>query len=334
MNEWLIIGSISAGVGIVAFVVIQLIARQRARAEARALEALSNPEIDLRSHDELTFGPLTQPLAERMPVSESDQEQMVQLLRQAGYYSRTALIEYAAVRFALVIFPLVITCLLALLVPKNLMVSVLIGGGIVTGLLYSIPRVVVAFRARARIRQIERGLPVFVDLLSLGLLGGQTIHSAMQRVTQELSRSYPALAHELEIVRVQASLNTLSHALEQWAERVDITEVHNLVVILTQAERQGVDITDALFEYATNFRVNLRQRADAQANRASVWLVFPTILCLWFPAAIILLGPVFHEIRIKSDEARELQTEIQEQATIPNASTNTNQVPTPPVPSR
>jgi len=83
--------------------------------------------------------------------------------------------------------------------------------------------------------------------------------------------------------------------LQQLSDRVRVPEVRNLALILVQSERLGTDIGAALMEFSASFRATLKQRAEAQANRASFWMTFPTILCLWVSAAIILIGPLYYE---------------------------------------
>ena len=62
-----------------------------------------------------------------------------------------------------------------------------------------------------------------------------------------------------------ARRSTRCHALEQLADRVRVPEVHNMVLILTQSNRLGVDMSSALLEFASNFRTTIRQRADTRA---------------------------------------------------------------------
>ena len=44
---------------------------------------------------------------------------------------------------------------------------------------------------------------------------------------------------------------------------------------------------------ADNFRLTSRQRAEAQANRTSFWMLFPSVFCFWVAAAIMLVGPAY-----------------------------------------
>jgi len=38
-------------------------------------------------------------------------------------------------------------------------------------------------------------------------------------------------------------------------------------------------------------QVNARQRAEAAANRANFFMIFPTVLCLMMAAGLVLAGP-------------------------------------------
>lgn len=306
MTEWTWLGVIFAAVFVVSFGLLQWANAQRERVRRRRLQGEPG-ELGTDSSPDLVLGPATGVLAGQLPITGVKGEELRSELQQAGFYRRTALQEYAAVRAVLIFLPLVLAGLLALLVERRFAWPVLMGGVILAGLGYSLPRVYINAVARGRRRQIEKALPVAVDLIALGLLSGQNILLALRRVSTEMKRPFPVLAEELEIVREQAELNTLPHALSQFAERVQLGEVRNLAVILSQSQRQGSDAAPALMEFASNFRVNLRQRADAQANRAGFWLVFPSIFCLWVPAFLILVGPIFFEFFHKRQEAGQLQ---------------------------
>jgi tight adherence protein C len=265
--------------------------RQRllARSEADA--------TDMESKAELLLGDLTPALAAQVPMGNETRHDLQKELKAAGYYRKAALLEYGAVRTILVVTPLVVAGLLALFVEPLQVPSVLIGGGIIALMGYSIPRIFIYFRAKVRGRYIEQGLPLTIDMLTLCLSAGQNILMALQRVCTEIRFSHPVLADELDIVRQQAELRSLPHALQQWSERVQVDEVRNLTMILIQSERLGTDTCSALLEYSNNLRTNLRQRADAKANKTMFWMLFPTLLCLWIPAAIVLIGPAVLEFQ-------------------------------------
>src|SRR5947208_12308330 len=118
-----------------------------------------------------------------------------------------------AVRTVLVLLPLFAAGVLALLVEPEQVGNVLIGGGVLALLGFSLPRVHLAIRGRTRCRAIERGLPLAIDLLTLCLSAGQNLLDAMRQVTGQLRTTHPVLAQELAIVRQQAELHSLENAL-------------------------------------------------------------------------------------------------------------------------
>lgn len=275
-----------------------LIARQMDdRRTRRRLRDESTDKDDSLTKHELLLGELTPAFAAQLPVALTDQADIAKELKTAGYYGTTAILEYAAVRAVLVIVPLISTGVFALMVDQQEMMKVLIGGAIVTGLGYSLPRIYLHIRGKERIRKLENALPVAVDMLTLCMTGGQTLQASLGRVSKELAPAHPLMAAELAITQRHAELSSLPHALKQLADRIPVGEIRNLAIILAQAERLGSETGTALLEYSTNLRTGLKQRADTRANQAMFWMLFPTILCLWIPAAILLVGPAILEFR-------------------------------------
>jgi pilus assembly protein TadC len=314
MAEWMWIATVFAAAFLVSFAFLQLVHMQRERARRRqslAAAAMGDDVDDVAP--ELVLGGMTPTLAGQLPVFDPDKrKQLVLELQQAGFYRPTALTEFTAVRAVLVIMPLFFAGLLMLLIDQKHALLVLIGGISASALGYSLPRVYINSVARRRQREIEKGLPFAVDLLALGLLGGQNVMLALQRVCAEMRSAFPLLSSDLDIVRRQAELTSLRHALTQFADRVRVPEARNLVIILNQSQRQGTDIAPALMEFSNSFRSNLRQQADTRANQASVWLIFPSIAFLWGPAFAVLLAPVAFDFRAKRSETQLMLLENRE----------------------
>ena len=292
------------------------------------------PDTSEDSVHEMVLGDMTDAFAGQLPGSERDRDQVLPLLRQGGYYRPTALLEYQAVRAVLVITPMVIGIAASLLVQKSQIPWVLGGAVLLAVVGFAVPRVYLAVQARKRVREIERGLPVFADLLSISLLAGQSLFAGMQRAADQLRRTFPGLASELDIVLTQAELLSLSVAFEQWATRSQVPEIRNVAVILTQSQKLGNDPSTVLMEFANNMRTNLRQRADAQAQRTTFIALFPTILFMWVPALVLLVGPIYFDFAEKrrvnrealraSDEEMKLRQKTLLSPTLPTVPTMTD----------
>lgn len=288
MDEWLPLIGIFLGVTGLFLALYLLFRRPPQPDRTRPADAEPPPRP-------LVFGPLTTPLSEQLPLRSAARVELLQDLRVAGFYRPTALVEYMAIRAVLILVPLIAAGVVALLVEPELVGNVLIGGGVLALLGFSLPRIHLYIRGRARARAIERGLPLAIDLLTLCLSAGQNLLAALHQVATQLERTQPVLAQELAIVRQQADLHSLEHALRQWADRVRLPEVRNLALLLIQSEKLGTDAATTLQELSTNFRTTARQRAEAQANRTSFWMLMPSVFCFWVAAAIILIGPAYLE---------------------------------------
>lgn len=265
--------------------------RRRQHIEQR----LRGSVVDDGSPSPLILGELTPALAEQIPVSDEDRGDLQKELRIAGYYRPSALLEYRALRTVLVVVPLLTAGVLALFTATiGQAVIVWLAAAIVAGLGYSLPRIWLYYRGRSRQHAIERGLPTALDMLTLCLSAGLNVVLSLERVAREMRGAYPVLADELAIIRRQAELRSLEFALGQFADRVDMPQVRNIAVILSQSQGLGTDAARVLTEYADDLRIGMRQRADELANKAPLKLLFPAYL-LVFGAAILIFSPVAME---------------------------------------
>jgi tight adherence protein C len=292
MFEWLTLTLLFLIISGLAFSFYVWLEERRQRAELRATTADEPPEDTTAV---MVLGRLTPVLAQQAPIRPEKQPAVRQELREAGYYHPTALTDYQAIRAVLIFLPLLLAGVLGALARRDDIPRVVIVGGALAVVGFGLPRLYIQYRARQRAREIEHGLPVAVDLIGLCLTGGQNILSAVASVCDEVRAPYPVLADEMLIVREQARMSNLPYALQQFADRTNHPDVRNLALALSQSEQLGTDISAGLLEYVNNLRVSMRHRAEARANRASFWLLFPTILCLWLPAVLVLFAPVYQE---------------------------------------
>jgi tight adherence protein C len=282
--------------------VASIVSARRRRLEQRLRRTGSDPMMGsdpgVTSTPELILGEqLTPALAGTLPMDAEVRTSLQRDLRAAGYYKPTALMEYAAVRALLVLLPLIGAALAMWLTDEGREVVIIwLVAGLLAILGFSLPRVYLYFKAKSRHFQIERGLPIAIDMLTLCLSAGLNVLNSLERVTHELHFAYPALGEEFAIVRRQAELRSLDFALIQFAERVNMPQIRNLQVLLTQSENLGTDAVTVLREYADDLRVNMRQRADEMANKAPFKLLFPAYL-MAFGAGILLISPAVLEFQ-------------------------------------
>ena len=259
------------------------------------------PEVaQIGSRRPLAFGGLTEALAGVFPISEKKQESLRKELVAAGYYHRQALAEFLSIRNAAAIAWLVFTgCAVVLLADpnENLTSQILIVAGVVFGCLIAIPRIVLSSQAESRRSRIRDALPDALDMINMIVTGGLTLRPAIQRVQRELRHAHPDMACELSLIDLQAEAGSLDHALRQFAARVNIPDVTVLATMVRHAEHLGGSVSTAFREFSDGIRRTRRQLAEERGNKASVKLLFPTVLCLTPPIYILLLGPAAIEMK-------------------------------------
>lgn len=238
-------------------------------------------------------GALTQAFTTVIPQSANEVARIDHDLKQAGYYRSTALVEYLAVRNLLVIAVLITAGVLAVLsdpgtpIPETMLVLGVLGA--IFG--YGLPRMVVHLQANRRVDRIQKGLPDALDLLSMCITGGMTIQKSMQQVARELKLSHPDVAIEFEIIRRHSDADSMGRALKQFSNRIDTPDVNALSALVSQTERMGTNVATAICDYADSVRRAHRQRAEERANKTSIKMLFPVIICLAPPIYILLCGP-------------------------------------------
>lgn len=239
-------------------------------------------------------GQLTAALAAQLPEPRLDSDALDQELRRAGYYRPTARSEFLALRNALVIGSALMTGAVAVMIgPERPQATlrILICGFVISVLCWATPRLMLRLQGRRRLRRIQKSLPDALDLVSMCLTGGLSLHKTLGHVSREIVHAHPDLAVELIIVRQQAEMTSLDIAFRQFAKRIDAPEIQSMTSIVAQAQRLGTDMVASIRDYADMVRLKRRQHADETASKAGMRLLFPLVFCLMPAAFIVLWGP-------------------------------------------
>ena len=167
---------------------------------------------------------------------------------------------------------------------------VLIAGSAIVG--YLIPALIVEHLITVRLEKLRFALPDVLDLLVVCVEAGQGLDQAMITVSRELATTHPLLCGELTLVNLElrAGLRR-ADALHNLAERTGESEIRKLVSILTQTDRFGTSIADALRSHSMFMRRRRRLEAEERAGKIGVKLVFPIFLFLLPAMLVISAGP-------------------------------------------
>ncbi len=234
---------------------------------------------------------LAQPLNKLLPVSATEARKLQKQLMHAGYRSAEAPMIFRGVHLgSMAGFPLLVAgvCALTARPLQNALIYIIIA--FVVG--FFLPRFVLTKMINKRQRLIRWGLADALDLMVVSVEAGLGLNAAMMKVSQELKDVHSAVAIEFELANLEIRVGRdRDEALRNLAERTGVDDIRSLVAMLIQTDKFGTSIAKGLRVYSDSLRTKRRQRAEQEAQKAAVKLLFP-LACFLFPTLFIaILGP-------------------------------------------
>lgn len=151
------------------------------------------------------------------------------------------------------------------------------------------PEWVLRSRAADRQSKIQRALPDALDLLSITVEAGLGFDAALDRVAREirgpLGGELYRVVQEMRLGRARAD------ALRDLGERSSVDELGSFVMAMIQADIFGISVASVLHIQADELRIKRRQRAEEEAMKLPVKILFPLIFGIFPALFVILLGP-------------------------------------------
>ncbi|MFQ5922114.1 MAG: type II secretion system F family protein [Anaerolineales bacterium] len=153
-----------------------------------------------------------------------------------------------------------------------------------------LPKTWLRRRVRKRRDSIAKGLPDALDMLSVCADAGLGFDQSLQRVS-EYWKSPLAVDFGRVVSEVGMGVPR-REALRNLADRSGIQELSSFVAIILQSDQLGMSITDTLHAQADQMRIERRFRAQEQARKMPLKMLFPLLLFI-FPAIFaVILGPM------------------------------------------
>lgn len=165
----------------------------------------------------------------------------------------------------------------------------LIAGGFLLGAL--LPYIWLTDLIKSRQKQIRRGLPYCLDLVTLAVEAGMDFTTALQIVAEKLS--VPALAMELKRTLRAIQMGRMrSDALRDLSRRVNVPELSSVTAAIIQADQLGASLAPILRIQAEQLRIRRFQLAEKLAMEAPVKILLPLIAFLFPTTIIVIFGPI------------------------------------------
>lgn len=226
-----------------------------------------------------------------MPRKVSELSSIRAKLGYAGYRKQNAVVTFYGLKAIMVAAAPLSYFLLSLLLPMPFPNPVLVIP-IVMLLGYFLPDIVLARLIRRRQFAIFRTLPDIMDLMVVCIESGLGIDVTLKRVGEEIGGVSPVLAHEFGTLSLELQTGVpRAQALQNLTDRNGESGLRSLVRVLSQADRFGTSVAQALRVHSESMTTKRIQMVEEMAGKATVKLVFPLILCILPALWIVLVGP-------------------------------------------
>jgi tight adherence protein C len=154
---------------------------------------------------------------------------------------------------------------------------------------FYLPFYIVNSRAAQRQNAIIRSLPDAFDLITTCVEAGLGLDAALSRVAEKVEGPF---AQELSrSLRDIALGKTRREALKELGERTGVPDLIQFTNAVIQAEAMGSSVGTVLRVQSVQLRTRRRQRAEEQAYKAPVKMLFPLVLFIFPTLFIVILGP-------------------------------------------
>ena len=180
----------------------------------------------------------------------------------------------------------------------GLLLGMLIIGPSASGVVLSLGLAVMLFFApdlalyNAALRRKDlasKSLAEALDMLTISVEAGQAFDAAIghvaRTITGPVAGEFARVLSEIQLGRSR------SDALHDVGNRLAVPELKNFVTAIAQADRFGLPIAQVLREQTSAMRVTRRQRAEEKAQKVTVKIIFPLILCIFPAIFVVIIGP-------------------------------------------
>ena len=185
-----------------------------------------------------------------------------------------------------IVFVLIFVLLNPLKMP-TLLGILLVPAGALFG--YTIPEFWLGRRVRKRQKAVLLMIPDALDLLTISVRAGLGFDAALGKVVEKLAGPLSdEFRRALAEVRVGKARR---EALRDIEARTEVPPLTNFIGAIIQAEQLGVSISKVLQVQSEQLRIERRQRAEEQAAKAPIKMLFPLVGCIFPSLFIVILGP-------------------------------------------
>ncbi|MGR9086414.1 MAG: type II secretion system F family protein [Gammaproteobacteria bacterium] len=216
-----------------------------------------------------------------------------QRLLHAGFHDKNSLSRYYGIKILLAIFlPVLIFIICTTFFPKvnpnDLLM--LVSTGLALGFIG--PSFYLDGKVNDRQRIIRNSFPDAIDQLVVCTEAGLGLDAGLQRVAKDTILSNEIMGYELGLVNAELRAGVdREQVLKNLVARTGVEEIRSFSSALAQSMRFGTSIGLTLRTFSDELRDRRMQRAEEEAAKLAVKMLFPLAFCFFPGIFIVILGP-------------------------------------------
>lgn len=157
-------------------------------------------------------------------------------------------------------------------------------------LFFILPYIKILETYKKKKNSIIKQLPNLADLLTVMIGSGIDFNSSLIKISAILEGN---LSKEILVVNSKVSLGIhMQQALNEMAEKYDITQLNLFVKTINSALDSGLGISDSLNKLSEQLKLENASIAEKKAQEAPVKMLIPMVLLIFPTIFILLFAPI------------------------------------------
>ncbi|QXE85656.1 type II secretion system F family protein [Geomonas nitrogeniifigens] len=236
-------------------------------------------------------------IGERVKLPKQEHSRYKKALVAAGFHRDSVHVFLGSKLLLAVLLPL--PYLLFIAAPRHAYfdsagIAVLLACAIIG---YLLPSYWLSVKVRNRQLVIFHTLPDVLDLVTLCVEAGLSMDAALLRASDAPQFEENPLAQEIRQVTMETRAGkSRVEALKDMAERTMVDDMRSFTATLSQTERFGTSLSQALRSFSDDLRTKRRQAAEEAAAKTTVKLIFPLVFAIFPALLVVVLGPAVVQI--------------------------------------
>jgi tight adherence protein C len=161
------------------------------------------------------------------------------------------------------------------------------GAGALVG--FYLPDVLLYNTGVKRQQVLQKELPDALDLLTICVEAGLGFDSALAQVTRSfkgpLAGEFFRVLQEMQIGKGRGA------AFRAVVDRTDVPELRAFASAIAQADAFGIPIANVLRTQSKEMRLKRQQRVEEKAQKVSVKMMVPLVVCILPAMFVVIIGP-------------------------------------------